>query len=155
MREGLRPDPASLHCLSLSGRIIPTRRRRYSDNTVTSEHPLLQTPDTQGIRDAFPAWAAAWDRAEYLAIHGSEAYGLAMHDSDLDLKGVSIPRRDDVLGYRDLPPEQLEFSPDATTPGRLPGPYDSVIFSLQKLCRLGAACNPNVVEMLSWRSGTF
>jgi predicted nucleotidyltransferase len=96
----------------------------------------------------FPAWAAARREAQYLAIHGSVAYGLDTNESDLDLKGVYIPRRNDLLQYCDLPPEQYEFSPDITTPGRLPGPYDAAIFSLQKLCRLGAACNPNVVEML-------
>lgn len=95
-----------------------------------------------------PDWKQAWETAQYVAIHGSEAYGLATDESDLDLKGAYILRRDALLGYRDLPPEQVEFSPDPRTPGRVRGPHDAVVFSHQKLCRLGAACNPNVVEML-------
>ena len=110
--------------------------------------PPILSPDTPGIAERYPAWAAAWAAADYLAIHGSAAYGLATQESDLDLKGSYIPWRSNLLGYRDLPAEQLEFSPEAPTPGRLPGPHDAAIFSIQKLCRLGAACNPNVVEML-------
>jgi predicted nucleotidyltransferase len=108
----------------------------------------IRTPEDPAVAAQYPAWKLAWDEAQYLAIHGSEAYGLATDESDLDVKGAYIPRRDDLLGCRDLPPEQLEFSPDPSTPGRLPGPHDAAIFALQKLCRLGAACNPNVVEML-------
>ena len=108
----------------------------------------VQAPDKPEIAGRFPAWAAAWADSHYLAIHGSEAYGLATDESDLDLKGAFIPSRDSLLGFRDLPPEQLEFSPDPNTPGRLLGPHDAAIYSLQKLCRLGAACNPNAVEML-------
>ncbi|MGH2355665.1 MAG: DNA polymerase beta superfamily protein [Chloroflexota bacterium] len=106
------------------------------------------TPVDPAVAAQYPAWKQAWDEAQYVSLHGSEAYGLATGESDLDLKGVSIPRREALLGYRDLPPEQLEFSPDGGPPGRLAGPHDAAIFSLQKLCRLGAACNPNAVEML-------
>jgi predicted nucleotidyltransferase len=108
----------------------------------------FQPPDTADARQRYPAWSAAWTDAEYVAVHGSVAYGLATDESDLDLKGCYVPRPRQLLGYRDQPPEQLEFSPDASTPGRLSGPYDAAIFSIQKLCRLGAACNPNVVETL-------
>jgi len=105
-------------------------------------------PDAPALAARYPAWAAAWQAAQYVAVHGSAAYGLATDESDLDLKGCAIPPREALLGCRDLPPEQVEFSPQADLPGRLAGPYDAVIFSLQKVCRLGAACNPNVVEML-------
>jgi predicted nucleotidyltransferase len=108
----------------------------------------ILTPDHPDIAERFPAWARACASAQYLAIHGSEAYGLATEESDLDIKGAYIPQRDALLGYRNLPPEQFEFSPEPSLPGRLLGPHDAAIFSLQKLCRLGAACNPNVVEML-------
>jgi predicted nucleotidyltransferase len=113
----------------------------------TSE-PRIISPEVPAVAERYPAWAAAWGQADYLAIHGSAAYGLATEDSDLDLKGCYIPRRSALLGYRELPAEQLEFSLELSTHGRLPGPHDAAIFSLQKLCRLGAACNPNVVEML-------
>lgn len=113
-----------------------------------SPMPSILSPDQTGVAERFPAWAQAWAVTQYLAVHGSEAYGLAVEESDLDLKGAYIPSRDVLLGYRELPPEQLEFAPDPQTPGRRLGPHDAAIFSLQKLCRLGAACNPNVVEML-------
>ena len=104
--------------------------------------------DQPEVAAAYPTWAAAWQNAQYVAIYGSRAYGLDVPESDLDLKGVFIPARDDLLGYRDLPPEQLEFSPSRAVPGRLHGPHDAAIFSLRRLCQLGAACNPNIVEML-------
>src|SRR5438128_2149833 len=108
----------------------------------------VRRPDDVAVAAQYPAWQDGWEQTQYLAIHGSEAYGLETEESDLDLKGAYVPSRDALLGYRDLPPEQLEFSPDPSTPGRLPGPHDAATYSLQKLCRLGAACNPNAVEML-------
>src|SRR5438067_2321593 len=108
----------------------------------------LVSPDDPTVADRFPAFGQAWEESIYLAIHGSEAYGIANEDSDLDLKGAYIPRRESLLGYRDLPPEELDLTANLSTPGRLPGPHDATIFSLQKLCLLGAACNPNVLEML-------
>src|SRR4051812_19808625 len=113
----------------------------------TSRSSVL-SPEVPAVAERYPAWAWAWADAQYLAVHGSEAYGLATDESDLDLKGAYIPPRDALLGYRDLPPEQLEFSPEPGAAARLAGPHDAAIFALQKLCRLGAACNPNVVEML-------
>ncbi len=99
----------------------------------------LVSPDDPTVADRFPASGQA---SIYLAIHGSEAYGISNEDSDLDLKGAYIPRRESLLGYRDFPLEQLEFAANLSTPGRLPGPHDATIFSLQKLCRLGAAMQP-------------
>ena len=108
----------------------------------------VHSPDDPATAARYPAWQEAWEAAQYLAIHGSEAYGLATDESDLDLKGAYVPARDSLLGYRELPAEQLEFSPDPIAAGRFSGPHDAVVYSLQKLCRLGAACNPNAVEML-------
>lgn len=42
------------------------------------------------MAERYPAWAAAGAAADYLAIHGSAAFGLATEESDLDLKGSSI-----------------------------------------------------------------
>jgi hypothetical protein len=52
----------------------------------------------------------AWSAAAHLAVHGPEAYGLADAASDLDLKGAYGPPAAALLGYRDRPPEQLEFA---------------------------------------------
>ena len=82
--------------------------------------PSLASPDDPTVADRFPAWGQAWEESLYLAIHGSEAYGISDEASDLDLKGAYIPRRDSLLGHRDLPPEQLEFAANLSTPAVSP-----------------------------------
>ncbi len=63
-------------------------------------------PRDPAVAAQYPARQRAWDDAQYLATHGSEAYGLATEESDLDLKGASIPVRDSLLGYH------LPYVPD-------------------------------------------
>ena len=71
-----------------------------------------------------------------LVVSGSQAYGLAHEGSDLDLRGVYVAPTNDFLRLG-TPREQVVIhDPDAT------------VFELRKFCRLAAAGNPNILEML-------
>ena len=78
---------------------------------------------------------AASYRVIFESIHGSRAYGLDTPDSDLDLKGVIVGPPTWYFGFREAP-EQLELGPD------------HVRYELRKLCRLAAAANPTLLELL-------
>jgi predicted nucleotidyltransferase len=68
-------------------------------------------------------------------VHGSRAYGLATETSDTDLRGVFIPPAQSFTGYLEQP-DQIELNPER------------VLYEIRKLFRLGAACNPTVIEIL-------
>lgn len=68
-------------------------------------------------------------------VHGSRAYGLATAASDTDLRGVFVPAREILYGYRGGP-DQVE------------GPAERVLYEIRKFFRLAAACNPTVIEIL-------
>ena len=65
---------------------------------------------------------------------GSQAYGLALENSDHDKKGVAIPNIKHILGLH--PFEQHEIT------------VDYVIYSLQKFVKLAASANPTILETL-------
>jgi uncharacterized protein len=71
-------------------------------------------------------------------VHGSTAYGLARHDSDIDLKGIVIGSRRWYFGMASAP-EQVELSPD------------HVRYEIRKFFRLAADANPTVLELLFTR----
>jgi predicted nucleotidyltransferase len=71
----------------------------------------------------------------YKVIAGSQAYGLARPESDVDVRGVCIPPKAYLLGLREF--EQYENET-----------HDLVIFALKKFVRLALGCNPNIIEML-------
>lgn len=73
----------------------------------------------------------------YKVIAGSQAYGLASPESDLDIRGVCIPPRRYLLGLDTF--EQWEHQDDSG---------DVVIYALTKFVRLALDCNPNIVELL-------
>ena len=79
----------------------------------------------------------------YLAKHGSQAYGTALPESDLDVKGFAVAPKSVVLGFLHQF-EQAETKPEAGVPGTL----DSVIYDIRKFCQLAAECNPNIIEVL-------
>lgn len=78
----------------------PTRRAAGGADVAN-----VLAPTDPTIAERCPQWASAWASAEYLAMHGSEAYGPATDESDVDLKGAYIPVRASLLGYRGLPSE--------------------------------------------------
>ncbi len=71
----------------------------------------------------------------YETVHGSNAYGLAGEDSDLDLKGVIVGAPRWYHGFRSAP-EQVELS------------KDHVLYEVRKFFRLATAANPTIIELL-------
>lgn len=81
------------------------------------------------------------DRTIYLAIHGSQAYGLATESSDVDVKGICIEPKNYYLGnLNNFQQEELMVNKGH--------PEDSVIYSIRKFFKLATDCNPNIIEVL-------
>ncbi len=89
-----------------------------------------------------------------LTICGSQAYGIATPESDLDFKGIAIPPKEYILGFSKNF-EQLEDSKAILEmhPGlkNLPGANikaEGMLYSLEKFMQLASECNPNILEIL-------
>lgn len=76
------------------------------------------------------------DKTIILVMAGSHAYGTNTKDSDEDYRGVTIPPKEILLGYRDNFDQYISNSPDIT------------IFGLHKFIDLAAKNNPNIIEIL-------
>lgn len=74
----------------------------------------------------------------FLNLAGSISYGTNNHDSDIDLRGVMLESKRDILGFGCF--EQYE---DENT--------DTVIYGLRKFVKLCLNANPNVLELLGTR----
>ncbi|RCX09328.1 putative nucleotidyltransferase [Anaerobacterium chartisolvens] len=74
-----------------------------------------------------------------LTTAGSIAYGTNVDTSDIDVRGVTIETKQDIMGLSSF--EQFE---DRTT--------DTVIYGLKKFITLCLNSNPNVLEILGTRS---
>ena len=75
------------------------------------------------------------NRIAFLCLGGSYAYGTNIESSDVDVRGCALNSRSDILGMTGF-----ESLVDKDT--------DTTIYSFNKLVRLLAQCNPNVIEML-------
>jgi predicted nucleotidyltransferase len=74
----------------------------------------------------------------YLAEHGSQAYGLATPESDLDIKGICCPPKQYFLSpFSNF--EQAEGKNETC---------EYVIYDIKKFIELAADCNPNIIEVL-------
>ena len=73
-----------------------------------------------------------------LTTAGSIAYGTNVDTSDIDIRGVTLETKQDILGLSSF--EQFE---DRHT--------DTVIYGLKKFIALCLNCNPNVLEILGTR----
>lgn len=71
----------------------------------------------------------------YLTIGGSHAYGTNQEGSDVDIRGVALNSREDLLGMGDF-----EHYVDEAT--------DTTVFSFNKAAKLLCSCNPNMLEQL-------
>lgn len=70
-----------------------------------------------------------------LGLGGSHAYGTNVESSDLDIRGVALNSKREILLGRDF--EQIT---DTAT--------DTVIYSFNKIVKLLINCNPNTIEIL-------
>jgi len=75
------------------------------------------------------------DNIIYLTISGSIGYGTNLDNSDIDLRGVAIERKENLYGFQSF--EQFE---DTET--------DTVIYGLKKFVSLALKGNPNILELL-------
>lgn len=73
-----------------------------------------------------------------LGMGGSHAYGTNVEGSDVDIRGVALNSKSDILGTSDF--EQVV---DNTT--------DTTIYSIRKIVKLLTSCNPNTIEILGLR----
>lgn len=80
----------------------------------------------------------------FLTVVGSQSYGLATPESDVDYKGLAIPPKDYYIGFTKKF-EQAEF--------KAPNP-DCCIFNLVKWISLACDNNPSVIEVL-WTDPEF
>ena len=71
-----------------------------------------------------------------LGIGGSHAYGTETASSDVDIRGIALNSKSDILG----PTNGFEQFINNET--------DTVIYSFTKIIKLLTNCNPNVVELL-------
>lgn len=70
-----------------------------------------------------------------LGLGGSHAYGTNTPNSDLDIRGIATNRIKNILTGQDF--EQV-----------VDVPTDTVVYSVEKMFKLLAACNPNTIEIL-------
>lgn len=70
-----------------------------------------------------------------LTCGGSHAYGTNHENSDLDIRGISIERPNEIFGLSNF--EQF-----------INEPTDTTIYGLKKVFSLFLNCNPNTIEML-------
>lgn len=70
----------------------------------------------------------------FLTIGGSHAYGTNVKGSDVDIRGVALNSKEDLLGL-----SEFEHHVDATT--------DTTVFSFNKIAKLLSNGNPNVLEL--------
>lgn len=70
-----------------------------------------------------------------LGLGGSHAYGTNVEGSDIDIRGIALNSKSDILGSSNF--EQVVN--EAT---------DTTIYSLRKIVSLLSSCNPNTIEIL-------
>ena len=75
------------------------------------------------------------DRIIFLCLGGSHSYGTNIETSDVDIRGVALDTKLDVLGVTHFE----QFLNEET---------DTCIYSLSKFIKLVSECNPNIIEML-------
>ncbi|MDF2845588.1 MAG: hypothetical protein K0R00_4014 [Herbinix sp.] len=73
-----------------------------------------------------------------LGLGGSYSYGTNNHNSDLDIRGITMNLKSDLLGLTEFE----QYVDDKT---------DTVIYSFNKIIKLLLECNPNTCELLGMK----
>lgn len=85
------------------------------------------------------AWLDLYkDRICFLTVAGSYGYGLNTETSDIDLRGVILPTKDELIGLK-----SFKQRDDRDT--------DTCLYELNRFIHLAKDGNPNVVELLGMR----
>ena len=82
------------------------------------------------------------DRIILLTLGGSFSYGLNNKDSDLDIRGIALHSKEELLGTSNFE----QFINNET---------DTVIYSISKFISLASQCNPNIIEILGCRNEDY
>lgn len=82
------------------------------------------------------------DNVCLLCYGGSHAYGINREDSDIDIRGVALNSKRDILLGRDFE----QYDDDET---------DTVIYSISKAIHLWLNCNPSMIEMLGNKADKY
>lgn len=77
-----------------------------------------------------------------LGLAGSYSYGTNNENSDIDIRGVMLNRKSDLIGLSDYE----QYTDDRT---------DTVIYTFNKMISLLLACNPNTLELLGLRPENY
>lgn len=77
-----------------------------------------------------------------LGLAGSYSYGTNNENSDIDIRGVMLNRKSDLIGLSDYE----QYTDDRT---------DTVIYTFNKMVSLLLACNPNALELLGLRPENY
>ena len=102
--------------------------------TINEIKELLKTKDYDFLRTN----PHLGDNIIVLGLGGSHAYGTDVEGSDVDIRGVALNTKEEILLGRDF--EQVV---DTNT--------DTTIYSVKKMLRLLSQNNPNTIEMLGLR----
>lgn len=101
-----------------------------AEQLMSSDYDFLRTNEHLG------------DRIILLGLGGSHAYGTNVEGSDIDIRGITLNSREEILGLSSFE----QFQNTAT---------DTVVYSVQKVFLLLMACNPNIIEMLGLRDEDY
>ena len=77
-----------------------------------------------------------------LGLAGSYAYGTNIDGSDIDIRGITLNQKSDLIGLT-----QFEQYVDDNT--------DTVIYAFNKMVNLLLSCNPNTIELLGLASENY
>lgn len=102
--------------------------------TINEIKELLKTKDYDFLRTN----PHLGDNIIVLGLGGSHAYGTNVEGSDVDIRGVALNTKEEILLGRDF--EQVV---DTNT--------DTTIYSVKKMLKLLSQNNPNTIEMLGLR----
>lgn len=120
---------------------------------------LLQDLENRGLINP-PSWLS--DNTQYLTLMGSRAYATNNDDSDFDIYGVTIPRKEDVFPHlkgqiRDFNEDKEPFKQwqtdkqkifDQDAAGGKGREYDFKVFSIVRYFRLALENNPDAIDSL-------
>lgn len=74
-----------------------------------------------------------------LGLAGSYSYGTNNAESDIDVRGITLNRKSDLIGLT-----EYEQYVDTNT--------DTTIYTFNKIIKLLLSCNPNTIELLGLRN---